>query len=257
MMKLKYYYCLIYMIPKFIFLLFNHLKERWNIDTKTLTNYLKSLIYAFFISLILDFIYTYYIIFDNMPFSQLKVLYFDPWTILYETFILSIFIYIKSYLEYDYSIKEIKYTLSNIKFIFTNYTSIIRKYRKIPRKNISSYNKYLEFKILNITIYQIFKFYFKNITYLESDYISKCVSGFSKLYKDKKSPEFKDFYTIIFFNPTKKDNLTHYQTLINKLKRQINILLKLNSLFVEENMIKELVEISLNQWYDDAIKYNT
>ena len=41
MMKLKYYYCLIYMIPKFIFLLFNHLKERWNIDTKTLTNYLK------------------------------------------------------------------------------------------------------------------------------------------------------------------------------------------------------------------------
>ena len=137
MMKLKYYYCLIYMIPKFIFLLCNHLKERWNIDTKTLTNYLKSLIYAFFISLILDFIYTYYIIFDNIPFNQLKILYFDPWTILYETFILSIFIYIKSHLEYDYSIKEIKYTLSNIKFIFTNYTSIIRKYTKIPRKNIS------------------------------------------------------------------------------------------------------------------------
>lgn len=256
MMKLKYYYCLIHMITKFIFLLCNHLKERWNVDSQTLNNYLKSLIYAFFISLVLDFIYTYYIIFDNIPFSELKVLYFDPWTILCETFILSIFIYIKSYLEYDSSIKEIKYTLSNIKFIFTNYTSIIKKYNKIPRENISSYNKYLEFKILNIIIYQIFKFYFKNITYLESDYISKCVSGFSKLYKDKKSLEFQEFYTIIFFNPTKKDHLTHYQTLIKKLKRQINILLKLNSLFIEESMVEELVEISLNQWYDDAIKYN-
>lgn len=255
MMKLKYCYCLIYMINKFIFLLCNHLKERWNVDGQTLNNYLKSLIYAFFISLVLDFVYIYYIIFDNIPFSQLRVFYFDIWTII-ETFILSIFIYIKNYLEYDHSIKEIKYTLSNIKFIFTNYISILRKYNEIPKEDISSYNRYIEFKILNIVIYQIFKFYFKNITYLESDYVSKCVSGFSKLYKDKKSPEFQEFHTIIFFNPSKKDHLTHYQTLINKLKRQINILLKLNSLFIEDSIIEELVEISLNQWYDDAIKYN-
>ena len=255
-MKLKYCYWLIYIIIKFIFLLCNHLRERWNIDYQTLNNYLKSLIYAIFISSVLDFVYTYYIIFDNIPFSQIRVVYFDILTILCETFILSIFIYIKRYLEYDRTIKELQYTISNIKFIFTNYISLLRKYNEIPRENISSTNRYIEFKILNIIIYQIFKFYFKNITYLESDYISKCVSGFSKLYKDKKSPEFQEFYTIIFFNPTKKDHLSHYQTLIKKLKRQINILLKLNSLFVEDDMIEELVEISLNQWYDDAIKYN-
>lgn len=255
-MKLKYCYWLIYMITKFIFLLCNHLRERWNIDYQTLNNYLKSLMYAIFISLVLDFVYTYYIIFDNIPFSQIRVVYFDILTILCETFILSIFIYIKSYLEYDRNIKELQYALSNIKFIFTNYISLLRKYNEIPRENISSTNRYIEFKILNIIIYQIFKIYFKNITYLESDYISKCVSGFSKLYKDKKSPEFQEFYTIIFFNPSKKDHLSHYQTLIKKLKRQINILLKLNSLFVEDGTIEELVEISLNRWYDDAIKYN-
>lgn len=256
-MKIKYCYWLIYMITKFIFLLCDHLRKRWNIDYQTINNYLKSLIYAFFISLVLDFIYTYYIIFDNTPFSQIRIVYFDNLTISCETFILSIFIHIKSYLEYERTIKELQYTLFNIKFIFTNYISLLRKYNEIPRENISSTNnRFIEFKILNIIIYQIFKFYFKNITYLESDYIYKCVSGFSKLYKDKKSPEFQEFYTIIFFNPTKKDHLSHYQTLIKKLKHQINILLKLNSLFIEDDMIEELVKISLNQWYDDAIKYN-
>lgn len=255
-MRINYFYWLIYMVTKFVFLLCSHLKERWNIDKQIVFKYLKSLLYAFFIAILLDLVYTYYIIFDNMPFDQIKIQYFDLSTIFWETFILSIVIYIKTYLEYDDTIKELKYTLSNIKFIFSNYISILKKYNEIPKKNISNHDKYLEFKILNIIIYQIFKFYFNNITYLESDYISKCVSEFSRLYQDKKSPEFQEFYTIIFFNPTKKDYLSHYQTLISKLKRQINILLKINSLSIEDIMIEELVKISLNQWYDDAIKYN-
>ena len=254
-MKMIKYFYLAYTIKEFYKLLYHHLKERWNIDYNTIKKYINLFLISITIFIILDYIYINFVIFRNISFSLFRIQYFNTEIIIFESIVFSLLLFFKSYMNFDNTIKEIKYVYFNIKFSCLVYHCFSNKYFEnfANKKEIL-----LEFKILNFLFLQCFKIYFKNIKYLDSDYITKCIFGFSKLYNnDKKIPnDLKEFFCISFFNPYKKKNISHHQSFVNNLTRQIRLISKFKSWNLQNLEIQELIDFLLMRWYVSVIKFS-
>lgn len=253
---IKYFYS-IYTIKEFYKLLYKHLKERWNIDYKTIKKYLNLFFISIIIFTILDFVYINFVIFKNNSFNLFRIQYFDINIIISESIIFSLILFFKFYMNSYNVIKEIKYTFFNIKFSYLLYHYLLDKYFE-NFNNKTKKEIFLEFKLLNFLFLHCFNIYFKNTKYLDSDYIIKCIFGFSKLYNnDKKiSNDLREFLCISFFNPHKKKNMSHHQSFVSTLNRQIRFISKFKNLNLESLKINELVDFVLTRWYISVIKFS-
>lgn len=160
--------------------------------------------------------------------------------------------------------QEIKYIFYTYNFIDDSYKYVMKKYNSAkpvyryffkPKYSIAE----LDNIVANLIIVSVFHFYYTNIdSYNYNDNPIRYISNESlcKLFENK---EFKEFYSILFFNPKKKDKQTCYEALVVAVLDSVIHELYKKPWFAEyynPDKLSNMIEFILNQWCYIAIQYN-
>lgn len=159
---------------------------------------------------------------------------------------------------------EAKYIINTYNFIDGSYNYVMKVYNNHkPKYNYLFKPKYnigeLDDIVASLILINIYKFYYTNIdSYNYEENPIRCISSESlrQLFKNK---EFKEFYSILFFNPKRKDKQSYYDALVvSVLDAVIHELYKKPwfTEYYEENKLNKIIEFIINQWCYVAIQYN-
>lgn len=160
--------------------------------------------------------------------------------------------------------KEARYIIRTYNFIDGSYNYVMKVYNDHkPKYNYLFKPKYnigeLDDIVASLILINIYKFYYTNIdSYNYEENPIRCISSESlrQLFKNK---EFKEFYSILFFNPKRKDKQSYYDALVvSVLDAVIHELYKKPwfTEYYEENKLNKIIEFIINQWCYVAIQYN-
>lgn len=174
-------------------------------------------------------------------------------------------IFLTVYLNDPEKIKqETNYILYTYNFIDHSYKYVMEMYETHkpkysyffkPKYNINE----LDDLVANLILINVYKFYYANIdSYDYRDNPIRFISNDSlcKLFENK---EFKEFYSILFFNPKHKNKQSYYNALVaSVLDSVIHELYKKPwfSEYYEVNKINKIIEFIINQWCYIAIQYS-
>lgn len=174
-------------------------------------------------------------------------------------------IFLTVYLNDPKRIKqEADYIMFTYNFIDRSYRYVMKMYEnQKPKYSYFLQPKYnhsqLDDIVANLALINIYKFYYTNIdSYDYKENPIRCISNdyLCKLFKNK---EFKEFYSILFFNPKCKNKQSYYNALVaSVLDSVIHELYKKPWFFeyYEENKMNKIIEFIINQWCYIAIQYN-
>lgn len=160
---------------------------------------------------------------------------------------------------------EAKYIINTYNFIDGSYNYVMKMYNSHkPEYHYLFKPKYdigeLDNIVASLILINIYKFYYTNIdsyNYEENPirYISS--KFLCQLFRNK---EFKEFYSILFFNPKHKDKQSYYDALVISVLDAVLHELYKKPWFIEyyeENKLNAMIEFIINQWCYVAIQYST
>ena len=157
--------------------------------------------------------------------------------------------------EVSYGTKTVNFILSSYNKIMDRCTLYIPKYKYFyqPIKNIEE----LDLIVANLILLKIYELYFKNIDkygpstvrYIPATVVSNLINN----------KEFREFYSVLFFDPKLKGKKTHYDALVVKVLDEVVTELYTKEWFTEyydPGKIDIILNNILEQWSYLAIQYN-
>jgi hypothetical protein len=158
--------------------------------------------------------------------------------------------------------KEIRYTTKTFNFILSSYNKIIDRYGLFipkykyffaPIRRIEE----LDLIVANLVLIKIYELYFKNIDkygpstvrYIPATVVSDLINN----------KEFREFYSVLFFDPKLKGKKTHYDALVVNVLDAVVTELYTKDWFTEyydPEKIDMIIANILEQWSYLAIQYN-
>ena len=233
----------------------NHINNRWNITTGKIIYTLLIILILLFVPILSNKLYT----------NDIKDV--DSLLIIASSFLVELAVFILIYCSFkkeqvEKMGKEVSYGAKTFEFILGSYNSIIGKcslfiprykYFFEPIRKIEE----LDLIVANIILLKIYKLYFKNVDkYGPSTVRYIPATVVDNLIHNK---EFKEFYSVLFFNPKLKGKKTHYEALTVSILDAVMTELYTKEWFAEyydPNKIDIIINNILEQWSYLAINYN-
>ena len=234
-------------------ILLNHLNNRWDITKDKIITFLLTTAILLSVPIISDTIFS-----DDSTESLLVIIC---------CFSLEAVIFFLGYCSFKKDKitkigKEVQYGTRTFNFIISSYNNIMDrcklfipqyKYFFQPMRRLED----LDLIVANIVLIKIYELYFKNIDkygpstvrYIPATVVSNLVNH----------KEFKEFYSVLFFDPKLKGKKTHYDALVVHVLDAV-----VNELYGKEwfadyydaNKIDTIINNILEQWSYLAIQYN-
>ena len=233
---------------------FTHINNRWNITKDKIIYIVISLIVLFIVPFASNFLYA--------PESDAESAF-----IIGFCFVLELFIFLSMYCSFKKDEikvlgKEVSYGTKTIQFILSSYDKImdrcmlfIPKYKYFfqPVRKIEE----LDLIVANLILIKIYELYFKNVDkYGPSTVRYIPATVVSDLLNHKK---FREFYSVLFFDPKLKGKKTHYDALVvNVLDAVVSELYTKDWFtdYYDPKKIDMIISNILEQWSYLAIQYN-
>ena len=233
----------------------NHINHRWGITiNKTI-----------YVSLIISILLAVPIISNNLYDDSIKDT--DSMLMIGISFLVELVAFILIYCSFkkekvEHIVKEVSYDAKTFEFILGSYNNIIGrcalfmpqyKYFFKPIRRIEE----LDLIVANLILLNIYQLYFQNIDkYGPSTVRYIPATVVDDLIHNK---EFKEFYSVLFFDPKLKGNKTHYEALTVSILDAVMTELYTKEWFAEyydPDKIDIIVNNILEQWSYLAIHYN-
>lgn len=233
---------------------FIHINNRWSLTKEKVLYLLVSVAIMFIVPLISNYLYA--------PETDAESAF-----IIGSCFIVELLLFLLVYCsfkkdEIEALGKEVSYSTKTIRFILSSYDKIMErcvlfmpkyKYFFQPVRKIEE----LDLIVANLILLKIYELYFKNIDkYGPSTVRYIPATVISDLLNHK---EFREFYSVLFFDPKLKGKKTHYDALVvNVLDAVVSELYSKDwfTEYYDPEKIDMIINNILEQWSYLAIQYN-
>ena len=233
---------------------FNHINNRWKLTKDKIVSFSVVIMVLLSVPIISNYLYS-----PDTREEALMIIVF--------CFILELIVFLLMYCSFNKAKieevgKEIGYITKTFKFILSSYNKIIDRYGLFipkykyfftPIRRIEE----LDLIVANLVLIKIYELYFKNIDkygpstvrYIPATVVSDLINN----------KEFREFYSVLFFDPKLKGKKTHYDALVVNVLDAVVTELYTKDWFTEyydPDKIDAIIANILEQWSYLAIQYN-
>jgi hypothetical protein len=233
---------------------FNHINNRWKLSTEKVIGFALSILFMLSVPILSNYLYS--------PDTEI-----ESTMIILVCFMIELVVFLLMYCSFNRTKieevgKEISYSTKTFKFILSSYNKIIDRYGLLipkykyffaPIRRIEE----LDLIVANLVLLKIYELYFKNIDkygpstvrYIPATVVTNLINN----------KEFKEFYSVLFFDPKLKGKKTHYDALVVNVLDAVVTELYTKDWFTEyydPDKIDMIINTILEQWSYLAIQYN-